>query len=159
MNEPRTAAALTSPRTEGLRWPRTAAGLRWQRTAGVNEPRTAAGLREPRTTAGWFWLGPGLSPDTGRHLPSNSVWWCLGGPREGGGWPRARTVYLGWCHPTPLLRRACRTPWRTRRRGAPDGLGRRNGRRRPCRGSKKGKTKNFSKTRKQKGRRGAAYFL
>ncbi len=90
LGEPRTAAWI-STRTAGLRWLWTAAWIS-PLTAPLRWPRTVAGEEEPRT-AGWFWLGPGHSPDTGRHLPSNSVQWCLGGPRDGGGWPRARTVY------------------------------------------------------------------
>ncbi len=51
---------------------------------------------ELRTVAGWFWLGSGHSPDTGRHLASNLVQWCLGGPRDSGNWPRARTADWHW---------------------------------------------------------------
>ncbi len=50
---------------------------------------TGVGLTD--WTAGWFWLGAGHSPDTGRSPLSNSVLWCLGGPQGDGNWPRART--------------------------------------------------------------------
>ncbi len=71
-------------------------GLPYSLPAGKGNPRAAlACLREPRTTAGWFWLGAGHSPDTGGSLPSILVRWCLGGPRDDGNWPRARTE-RGW---------------------------------------------------------------
>ncbi len=82
--------ALESPGDKGI------LGLPYSLPAGKGDPRAAlAGLGEPRTTAGWFWLGAGHSPDTGGSLPSILVRWCLGGPRDDGNWPRARTE-RGW---------------------------------------------------------------
>ncbi len=112
--------------THCLLWPRTtaceeepqmAAGLRGPRTAGVNEPRTAAGMWELRTMAGWLWLRAGHSPDTGGSPPSILVLWCLGGPRDDGGWPRARTARGWWRHQRTLPWQSCRTPTNTRSRG------------------------------------------
>ncbi len=49
-----------------------------------DSPWSVAGLGEPLTTAGWFWLGAGHSPDTGGSPPSSIVPWCLGGPGDDG---------------------------------------------------------------------------
>ncbi len=136
-------------------------GLPYSLPAGKEEPRAAlAGLGEPRTTAGWFWLGPGHSPDTGGSLPSILVQWCLGGPRDDGHWPRARTERGWWRHLMPSPRQARRTPANTRWKGDLGGQGRWSGQRFPSpREPKKLETKNFSKTGKQKwGRRNAASF-
>ncbi len=81
------------------------------------------GLGEPRTMAGRFWLGPGHSPDTGGSLPSILVQWCLGGPRDDGHWPRARTARGWWRHRGPSPWRACRIPRSTRGKGDHGGKG------------------------------------
>ncbi len=49
-----------------------------------------AGKGEPRST-GWFRLGPGHFPDTGRPFLSNTILWCLGGLWGDGNRSRART--------------------------------------------------------------------
>ncbi len=95
--------------------------------------------------AGWFWIGAGLSSDTGGSLPSSSVLWCLGGPRGDGNLPQSRTESLSWHPPTPSPWRACRIPRRTRQWGDLCRLGRRTLRRPPSPREKTGTTKNFSK--------------
>ncbi len=91
---------------------------------GAHEPRMTAGLSEPQTadltddqlvdlTAHWFWIEAEHSPDTGGHLPSSSVQWCLGGPRGDDNWPRSRTRNLSGRRPAPSTQRTCRTPMRT----------------------------------------------
>ncbi len=100
-------------------------GLPYSLPAGKGEPRAAlAGLGEPRTTAGWFWLGAGHSPDTGGSLPSILVQWCLGGPLDDGHWPRARTERGWWRHLMPSPRQARRTPANNRGKGDLGGQGR-----------------------------------
>ncbi len=100
-------------------------GLPYSLPAGKEEPRAAlAGLGEPRTTAGWFWLRPRHSPDTGGSPPSSIVPWCLGGPQDDGNWPRARTERGWWRHLMPSPRQARRTPANTRGKGDLGGQGR-----------------------------------
>ncbi len=66
--------------------------------------------------AGWFRLGPGNFPDTGRSPLPNIILWCLGDPWGGGNRSRAGTVG-GWSRrPALSWRQACRIPWHTRRR-------------------------------------------
>ncbi len=81
---------------------------------GAHEPRMTAGLSEPQTadltddqlvdlTAHWFWIEAEHSPDTGGHLPSSSVQWCLGGPRGDDNWPDPEQgIYRGVVQPHPL---------------------------------------------------------
>ncbi len=114
-------------------------------------PRAVAGLGEPRTTAGWFWLGAGNSPDTGGSPPSSIVPWCLGGPRDNGNWPHARTERGWWRHLTPSPRQAHRTPANTREREISVGKGDEAGSDFHHRGSKKNrKQKTFQNGRKNK---------
>ncbi len=98
MSEPRTAG-LDGSRTAAWISPRTATGWSEPRTAALTSPRTAGLTGGPLTgwTAGWFWLGAGYSPDTGGSLPYSLVLWCLGGPRDDGSWPRARTAMSIQC--------------------------------------------------------------
>ncbi len=85
---------------------------------------SVAGLGEPRTTAGWFWLGAGHSPDTGGSPPSSIVPWCLGGPWDDGNCPRARTERGWWRHLMPSPRQVRKTPANTRGKGDLGGQGR-----------------------------------
>ncbi len=125
--------------------------------AGFAWALNAAGLQKPRTVAGWFWLGPGHSLETGRHLPSNLVQSCLGGPRDGGNWPRARTADRWWRHPPSSPQQVCRFPWHTRKRGDLGELRRRSEQRIPCREEKKAKP--FKNGKQNTEEKGTAHFL
>ncbi len=106
----------------------SAGGLAYSLPAGLPSSLQEGAVSElaqasPRTTAGWFWLGAGNSPDTGGSPPSSIVPWCLGGPRDNGNWPRARTERGWWRHLTPSPRQAHRTPANTRGKGDLGGQG------------------------------------
>ncbi len=70
----RAAQTLWAPGPKGILW---VPGPEWTPWAPGPE----------QTAVDWFWIGLGLSPDTRGSLPSNSVLWCLRGPRGNGNLP------------------------------------------------------------------------